>query len=90
MSSLAEVDDVAGTAWYIDNYLNTQSYHARKHIMSAGWVFPGWTGFSRYFKKELGVYSPRQMLIDLGRTSKAGREEDTSFGLYQWENRRRK
>jgi hypothetical protein len=47
MASLAEVDHVAGGVRYADSYLNTQSYHARKYTMSAGWVFPGWIGFSR-------------------------------------------
>jgi len=47
MGRLAEVDDVDGTARYIGNYLNMQSYHVRKYIMSAGWVFPSWIGFSQ-------------------------------------------
>jgi hypothetical protein len=38
------------TARYIGNYLNTQSYHVRKYIMSGGWVFPGWVSWSRWFK----------------------------------------
>ena len=33
MGRLAEVDDVAGAARYIGNYLNTQSYHVRKYII---------------------------------------------------------
>ena len=46
MERLAEVDDVVA-ARYIGNYLNIQSYHVRKYIMSAGWVFPQWIGFSK-------------------------------------------
>jgi len=90
MASLAEVDDVAGAARYIGNYLNMQSYHVRKYIMSAGWVFPYWIGFSQWFKEEFGVYPPREMLVTLGRMSKAEREEDTLFGLYLWETRKAK
>jgi len=41
MLSLAEVDDVGGAAGYIGKYLHMQSYHVRKCIMSAGWVFKG-------------------------------------------------
>jgi hypothetical protein len=48
-------------------------------------VFPGWIGFSQWFKREFGVYPPREMLTNLGRISKAEREEDTWFGLYVWE-----
>lgn len=46
MGRLAE-DNVDGSARYIGNYLNTQSYRVRKYIMSAGWVFLGWVGFSQ-------------------------------------------
>ena len=42
MASVGEVDDVAAAARYIGKYLHMQSYHVRKYIMSAGWVFPGW------------------------------------------------
>jgi hypothetical protein len=79
------VDDVDAAARYIGKYLHMQSYHVRKYIMSAGWVFPGWVGFSQWFKREFGDYPSREMLIDLGRISRAGREEDTWFGLYLWE-----
>jgi hypothetical protein len=87
MAGLAEVDDVAGAACYIGNYLNMQSYHVRKYIMSAGWVFPGWIGFSQWFKKEFRCYPTREMLIELSRMSKAEREEHTWFGLYLWEKK---
>ena len=79
MGRLAEVD---GAARYIGNYLNTQSYHVRKYIMSAGWVFPGWVGFSQWFKKEFGDYPPSKMLVRMGRMSKEVRKGDTWFGLY--------
>ena len=84
------VDDVDAAARYIGKYLHMQSYHVRKYIMSAGWVFPGWIGFSQWFKKEFGIYPPREMLVELGRMSKAEREEDTWFGLYLWETRKAK
>lgn len=53
-------------------------------------MFPGWIGFSQWFKKEFGVYPPREMLVELGRMSKAEREEDTLFSLCLWETRRRR
>ena len=85
MASLIEVDHVGGGVRYVDSYLNTQSYHVRKYIMSAGWVFPGWVGFSQSFKKEFGVYPPREMLVELSRMSKEEREENMLFGVYLWE-----
>jgi hypothetical protein len=72
------VDDVAGAARYIGNYLNMQSYHVRKYIMSAGWVFKGWVSWTKWFKKHYGVY-PDQMypgvLGKLSRMSKSERDE---------------
>jgi len=78
MTSLAEVDDVAGAARYIGNYLNMQSYGVRKYIMNTAWVFKGWVSWSRWFKKHYGVY-PDQMypgiLAKLSRMSKSERDE---------------
>jgi len=72
------VDDVDAAARYIGNYLNTQSYRVRKYIMSAGWVFPGWVAWSKWFRKNYGVY-PDQMypgiLAKLSRMSKSERDE---------------
>jgi len=78
MGRLAEVDDVAGAAGYIGKYLHMQSYHVRKYIMSAGWVFPGWIGFSQWFKKEFGDYPDQKypgILEKLARMSKRVRDE---------------
>jgi len=50
-------------------------------------VFPGWIGFSQWFKKEFGVYPPREMLVELAKMSKAEREEHVWFGVYLWETR---
>ena len=65
-----------------------QSYHVRKYIMSAGWVFSGWVGFSQWFKREFGNYPEREMFINLGRMSDVERKEYTWFGLYSWEKKR--
>lgn len=90
MATVAEVDDVGGAAGYIGKYLYMQSYHVRKCIMRAGWVFPGWIGFSQWFKKEFGIYPPREMLIKLAKMCKVEREENTSFGAYLWEKSKEK
>jgi len=78
MLSLAEVDDVAGAARYIGSYLNMQSYRVRKYIMSAGWVFPGWVSWSRWFNRNYGVYPDKMypgILAKLSRMSKRERDE---------------
>ena len=78
MASLAEVDDVDGAAGYIGKYLHMQSNRVRKYIMSAGWVFPGWVSWSRWFKRNYGDY-PDQMypaiLAKLACMSKRERDE---------------
>jgi len=53
-------------------------------------VFPGWIGFSLWFKKEFSLYPPKEMLVELGSMSKVEREENTSFGVYLWEKERDK
>jgi len=78
MWSLAEVDDVTGAARYIGKYLNMQSYHVRKYIMSGGWVFPGWVSWSKWFKQHYGVYPDKMypgVLAKLARMSKSARDE---------------
>jgi len=87
MDLMARGKDIE-TSRYIGKYLHRQSYYVRKYIMSAGWVFPGWIGFSQWFKKEFGVYPQRERLVELGRMSKAEREEHTWFGLYFGESRK--
>ena len=69
---------VAGAALYIGNYLNMQSYRVRKYIMSAGWVFPGWVSWSRWFKSNYGDYPDKMypgILVKLARMSKRVRDE---------------
>jgi hypothetical protein len=75
---LAEVNDVDGAARYIGNYLNMQSYRVRKYIMSAGWLFPGWVSWSKWFKKNYGDYPDHKypgVLAKLSRMSNSERDE---------------
>jgi hypothetical protein len=72
------VDDVDAAARYIGTYLNMQSYRVRKYIMSAGWVFPGWVSWSRWFKRNYGVYPDQKypsILVKLARMSRRVRDE---------------
>lgn len=89
MDLVARGKDI-GAARYIGNYLNTQSYHVRKYIMSAGWVFKGWVAWSKWFKRHYGVY-PDQMypgiLAKLSRMSKRERDEIIIPELMQMEGR---
>ena len=78
MARLAEVDDIDAAARYIGKYLHMQSYRVRKYIISAGWVFPGWISWSKWFNRNYGVY-PNKMypaiLAKLARMSKSERDE---------------
>jgi hypothetical protein len=78
MGRLAAVDDVDTAARYIRTYLHVQSYHVRKHIMSAGWVFPGWVSWSRWFKRRYGAYPDQKypgILVKLARMPKSVRDK---------------
>jgi hypothetical protein len=70
--------------WYLSK-ANFERYQ-----FSGGWVFPGWIGFSQWFKKEFGDYPSREMLVELGRMSKEARKDHMWFGLYLWEKKRSK
>jgi hypothetical protein len=77
-SSSAEVDDIDGAPRYVGNYLNMQSYRVRKYIMSAGWVFKVWIAWSKWFKKNYGVYPDQKypgVLVKLARMPKRVRDE---------------
>ena len=78
MASLAAVDDVDGAARYMGGYLHMQSYRVRKYIMSAGWVFKGWVSWSKWFKRNYGVYPDKKypgILAKLARMSKSVRDK---------------
>jgi len=82
-SKMGKVYKVKGQAWYLSGYLSGEGFE--RYYFSKGWVFPGWIGFSQWFKKEFGIYPPRELLVALAKMSKEEREENTWFGLYLWE-----
>jgi hypothetical protein len=72
------VDDVGAAAGYMGKYLHMQSYHVRKYIMSAGWVFPGWVSWSKWYRRNYGIYPDQKypgVLVKLARMSKRARDE---------------
>lgn len=84
-SKMGKVYNVKGQAWYLGKYLSGEDFE--RYYFSKSWVFPGWIGFSKWFKKEFGIYPPREMLVGLSKMSKAERVEHTWFGLYLWEKK---
>jgi len=87
-SKMGKVYNVKRQAWYLSKYLSGEDFE--RYYFSKGWVFPGWIGFSQWFKKEFGIYPPREMLVELAKMSKEEREDHTWFGLYLWEKKRGK
>jgi hypothetical protein len=87
-SKMGKVKKVKGQAWYLSKYLSGEDFE--RYYFSGGWVFPGWIGFSQWFKKEFGAYPKKEMLVELGKMSNAERAEHTWFGLYLWETRKKK
>jgi hypothetical protein len=84
-SKMGVVRNVKRQAWYLSKYLSSADFE--RYYFSGGWVFPGWIGLSQWFKRESGIYPPREILVKLGRMSRVEREEDTLFGLYLWEKK---
>jgi hypothetical protein len=84
-SKMGIVKNMKRQAWYLSKYLSGEDFE--RYYFSGGWVFAGWIGFSRWFKKEFGIYPRRGLLIKLGKMSKGERGEDTWFGLYLSESR---
>jgi hypothetical protein len=80
---MGRVYNVKRQAWYLSKYLSGEDFE--RYYFSKGWVFPGWISFSQWFRKEFGDYPPREMLVELTKTSKVEREEHTWFGVYLWE-----
>jgi hypothetical protein len=75
-------------AWYLSKYLSSEDFE--RHCFSGGWVFPGWIGFSHWFRREFGDYPPREMLVELAKMNREERGEHTWFGLYLWESKKAK
>lgn len=69
----------------MSGYLSGEGFEG--YHFSSGWVFRGWIGFSQWIKREFGAYPKREMLVELGKMSKAEREENTWFGVYVWEKK---
>jgi len=82
------VRNVKRQAWYLSKYLSKADFE--RYYFSGGWVFPGWIGFSQWYRREFGNYPPREMLVELAQMSEAEREEHPWFGVYLWERQRRK
>jgi hypothetical protein len=87
-SKMGMVKDAKGQARYLSGYLSGEGFE--RYYFSQNWVFPGWIGFSQWIKKEFGDYPPREMLVELGKMSKEERGENTWFGLYLGERKRKR
>lgn len=87
-SKMGAVREVKRQAWYLSKYLSKEDFE--RYYFSGGWVFAGWIGFSQWVKKEFSYYPKREMLVKLARMSETERDEDTVFGAYLWENRKKK
>jgi len=85
---MGKVYNIKRQAWYLSKYLSGDDFE--RYFFSQEWVFPGWVSFSQWIKKEFGDYPPRDMLVRLGRMNGEEREEDTWFGGYFWDCKRKK
>ena len=55
-------------AWYLSKYLCSDDFE--RYHFSQGWVFKGWIGWSKWYKKNWGVYPPRDLICHVARLSR--------------------
>ena len=70
---IKQVRSVGGAAGYLGKYLHGQSF--RRYIMSAGWVFPCWVSWSKWMRKNFGIYPSSADLVRLARLPDKKRDE---------------
>ena len=85
------VKSVKGAANYLAKYMHKQSKN--RYVMSAGWVFPGWVSWSKWYKRNYGKYPDevlRGALAKLSKMSKSERDEIILPDLMRMDKKRRK
>ncbi|MFC2017118.1 hypothetical protein ACFLUD_01730 [Chloroflexota bacterium] len=73
---IKKVYSIGGAAGYLAKYLGKE--RSSRYIMSAGWVFPGWISWSKWYKRNYGLYPDGVYpgaLVRLSRMSKDERDE---------------
>ncbi|MFC1918807.1 hypothetical protein ACFLWW_02390 [Chloroflexota bacterium] len=59
---IQDVKSIGGAAGYIGKYIKKQ--RNGRYLMSSGWIFPGFIGWSKRYKKEEGDY-PSSKLVEI-------------------------
>lgn len=73
-SKMGMVYNVERQAWYLSGYLSGEGFE--RYHFSQGWVFSGWIGWSRWYKKNWGVWPPMTLVKGLAKEPASVREED--------------
>lgn len=84
-SKMSRVYNVKRQAWYLSKYLSGEDFE--RYYFSQGWVFPGWIGFSKWYKEQWGEYPPKEVLWYFGNISKEKREQNKYFAWYLYEKK---
>lgn len=90
VSGLEEVKDIEAAVKYLVRYVGDEEKYIRSWT-SQGWVFPGWLGWSRWWRKNWskdGSYPSQETLAALSLMSPDEREEITLQSLMREEPRR--
>ena len=78
---MGKVYSVKRQAWYLSKYLSSENFE--RYHFSNGWVFPGWIGWSKWYKKSWGKYPPNEMLRMIAQMNSKAREN--VLELYKYE-----
>jgi len=78
---MAEIRDVGASVKYLAGYVSSGEKFVRCWS-SQGWVFRGWVGMSRNYKREFGEYPARGDLVALSKMSRAVRAGELEWLLW--------
>ena len=81
VTGMSEVKDIGKAVKYLAGYLSSGDKFVRS-FQSQGWVFRGWVGFSKSFKKQYELYPNPGLLATLALMSPVVRSSELTW-LYQ-------
>jgi hypothetical protein len=80
ISGMAEIHDIQKAIYYVAGYLSTKEKFARSWS-SQGWVFRGWLGFSKAYRKQYGSYPEAELIVKLSLLPKQKRSFELDWLL---------
>jgi hypothetical protein len=80
ISGMEEIRDINKAIYYVAGYISNKEKFARSWS-SQGWVFRGWIGFSKAYKKQYGEYPAQSLIVELSMLTKEKRAYELEWLL---------